>query len=107
MPQWSTKDRIIASLRRQRSASGRKVDIEHEMRNFKPPCKFCGTPLRPYKQDSVGNIIMACPRFGCRGSADMMNSPTNIVDKLWIHQMNVDMKHRMWMDDYGVINRYG
>lgn len=104
---WNKKNRIVSSLRRIRTGSQRKTDIEYDMRNMNFRCKFCGEKLYPYKQDTAGNIIMACPRWGCRGSASMADSPMNRIDKLWIHYVNEQLVHKQWMDDYGVINRYG
>lgn len=96
------KNQGIYSIKRKRTASKRKVDIEdpyHGNRKGAWKCKICGSEMKPYKQDKYGDIIVHCTNPNCVKSGNF-NINTKLKKLLKQQQMNSQLYYTRYDGGY-------
>ena len=100
---FKNKSKAVNNARRRRTGHTRKCDIEDPYHighkdNF--PCRNCGSPTKPYKQDAMGDIIVSCTNPHCILNIDVFGSNNMNVklSKLLKEQM---LHSRYYVDYFG------
>jgi len=92
----------VNSIKRKRIHGGDRIDIEDPYYVGKKgtySCDLCGSSMIPYKQDSVGNIIVTCMNPFCLKHKDNANSINVQLGKLLKQQQSIS--NRFYMDYNG------
>lgn len=99
---FKNKSKRVNNIRRQRHGRRSRIDIEdpyHVGQQGTWSCDLCGSTMIPYKQDSLGDIVVTCINPYCIKHKDNQNSINVQLSKLLKQQQSIS--NRFYLDYRG------